>query len=148
MTFRQILLGCLKQEAKAAEAYKLWKNKDWDGLQSLMGSNSWPPNRGFVSIQNITLQPGQKIDRYGGFFSNGKFNDKGSFVSPAGNSFGSRALPADTIKKPYSVYEVQSPIDAKSGPAIPWFGQKGMGTQYELSDSIENLLSNGSIKRL
>ncbi|MBD2779395.1 glycohydrolase toxin TNT-related protein [Xenorhabdus szentirmaii] len=32
------------------------------------------------------------------------------------------------------------------GPAIPWFGQPGIGTQYELSSKLNELVRDGSIK--
>jgi len=28
----------------------------------------------------------------------------------------------------------------------PWFGQLGLGTQYELPDSVGNLIQNGYLK--
>jgi hypothetical protein len=32
------------------------------------------------------------------------------------------------------------------GKAIPWFGQPGMGTQYELSSRLNELVRDGKIK--
>ena len=140
--------GLFDSRAQAAKAYQFWKAQNWKALEKVMGPGAWPPNRGFVSIKTTTLQPGAKIDRYGGWHQDGSFHDKGTFVSPAGNSFGSRALPAETAQKPYNIYEVISPIDVKSGPAIPWFGQEGLGTQYELPNNIDDLIQSGHIRRL
>ncbi len=113
-----------------------------------MGLGAWPPNRGFIKATSITLKPGTKIDRYGGRIKDGIFSDTGTFVSPAGSSFASRALPLDTLDKPYKIYEVVNPIHADAGPAIPWFEQPGGGTQYELSKSIKQLLDANKIREV
>ncbi|EOC0267093.1 TNT domain-containing protein [Cronobacter dublinensis] len=92
--------------------------------------------------------PGMKIDRYGGYIDNGVFVDRGTFFSPAGASFESRALPIDTLNKPYKTYEVIAPVHAEMGPAIPWFNQPGGGTQFELSKSISQLLAENKIREI
>ena len=52
-----------------------------------------------------------------------------------------RALPAQTLNEPYRKYKVIKEIPGvKKGTSAPWFGQEGMGTQYELPDSIDELL--------
>ncbi|HBL4909289.1 TPA: glycohydrolase toxin TNT-related protein, partial [Enterobacter hormaechei] len=140
--------GVFKTRADASKAYKLWKNQDWQSLESFMGAGAWPPNRGFIKATPITLKPGTKIDRYGGRIDNGTFSDRGTFVSPAGASFESRALPLDTLDKPYKTYEVIAPVHADAGPAIPWFDQPGGGTQYELSKSISQLLAENKIREI
>jgi hypothetical protein len=43
----------------------------WKALEKLMGSGTWPPNRGFIKATPITLTPGMKIDRYGDFIDGG-----------------------------------------------------------------------------
>ncbi|WP_274723956.1 glycohydrolase toxin TNT-related protein [Xenorhabdus bovienii] len=138
--------GMFKSRTEAAKAYHLWKKQDWAALEKMMPPGSWPPNRGFVHVTPTTLQPGTKIDRYGGWYENGEFIDKGNFVAQAGAPFKVRALPANDINRPYTVYEVVKPIKADMGPAIPWFGQPGMGTQYELSAKLNELVRDGSIK--
>lgn len=147
-SFQARAKGAFSSRGQAAKAYALWKKKDWPALEALMGRGAWPPNRGFISAKPTVLQPGTKIDRYGGWMENGTFRDKGTFASPAGASFGSRALPADTLNKPKNTYEVVRPLKADEGPAIPWFGQPGKGTQYELPKSIEELLKQGTIKKI
>ncbi len=97
---------------------------------------------------NNTLKPGHQIDRYGGFHKDGKHQDKGTFVADSGTPYEHRALPDGSDKKPYKKYEVVKPIEVKSGPAAPWFGQPGGGTQHELPDSIDNLLASGHIKEV
>lgn len=53
----------------------------------------WPPNRGAIGpIDNITLQPGAIIDRYG--------YPGGTFTSPVGIPYTMRALPPGTHLKP------------------------------------------------
>ncbi|EOY5735633.1 TNT domain-containing protein [Enterobacter ludwigii] len=135
-----------KTRTDASKAYKLWKNQDWQSLESFMGLGAWPPNRGLTKATPITLKPGTKIDRYGGRINDGTFSDTGTFVSPAGASFESRALPLDTLDKTYKTYEVVAPVHAYAGPAIPWFEQPGGGTQYELSKSIKQLLADKKIR--
>ncbi|WP_053014237.1 glycohydrolase toxin TNT-related protein [Xenorhabdus griffiniae] len=138
--------GMFANEADARKAYELLQKKDWPALEKMMPENSWPPNRGFVDVTPTTLQPGSKIDRYGGWYENGEFVDKGNFVAQAGAPFEVRALQANDINRPYTVYEVVEPIKADMGKAIPWFGQPGMGTQYELSSRLNELVRDGKIK--
>ncbi|MCP9268597.1 glycohydrolase toxin TNT-related protein, partial [Xenorhabdus sp. XENO-1] len=140
--------GGFSSRTETAKAYELWKKQDWAALEKMMPSGAWPPNRGFVHVTPTTLQPGTKLDRYGGKFENDKHVDNGNFVAPAGVPFEVRALPAGDINRPYSVYVVKKPIQADVGPAIPWFGQPGMGTQYELSSRIKQLIADGSLERL
>ncbi|MFO0014847.1 MAG: glycohydrolase toxin TNT-related protein [Planctomycetota bacterium] len=110
-----------------------WYNPD--------GSPRWPPNDGFHGIpKNITLAPGTRIDRYGG--------ESGKFVSPAGTPYEARALPHGSDQKPYKVYEVLKPIDVKAGEIEPWFGQPGMGEQFKLDKSIQDLLDQGYIREV
>ncbi|MEQ2026869.1 TNT domain-containing protein [Xenorhabdus szentirmaii] len=139
-------------EADAKKAYSLLQKQDWAALEKMMPPGGWPPNNGFVSVEHVVLQPGTKIDRYGGWpDKNGKFNDTGSFVAPAGASFESRALQQSALEKPYTVYEVLKPISAEGGPAIPWFGQPGMGMQYDFQKyghNIQSLIDGEFIKKI
>jgi len=145
--FQKNSKGVFSNSSQASQGYQHWKDQDWAALEKLLGPGSWPPNRGFVYVKKEILQPGTKIDRFGGFHDDdGNFKDFGGFVSPEGNSFSSRALPADTKNKPYNAYEITSPIEVDAGPAIPWFGEAGMGTQYELPKNINTLKSEKSIK--
>ena len=83
----------------------------------------YPPENGFSgSTRNIDLRVGQTIDRFGA--------ETGSFLSPEGTKYDSRALPPDTPSKPYYVYEVLQPVPVTSGRAAAWFGYEGGGTQY------------------
>jgi hypothetical protein len=98
----------------------------------------------------ITLKPGVKVDRFGGV--------TGNFVAPAGSPYDQRALPpanldfdaGDASQVPYNyhVYEVEKPLVAVAGPVAPWFGQPGLGTQFQLPASIAELLKNGTLKEV
>jgi len=119
------------------------------------GSPDWPTKAnngfdgGFDGPPTITeLQPGHRFDRYGGRFDEkGNFTDQGKFVAPTDVPFDQRALPDSSLKSPYRQYEVLRPIpDVNSGSAAPWFGKPGMGTQYQLPMSIDELVKEGFIK--
>jgi RHS repeat-associated protein len=100
----------------------------------------WPSNYGFANGKDsiITLTPGMVIDRFGG--------SSGGFVSPAGTPFGQRALPASSYNKDYHQYMLKKPIDGvRTGPAEPWFGQPGGGTQYQLPKSVQDHINNGDL---
>jgi len=136
-------------------AYRYFSSSNWPELENLFTKRNinggWPPNRGFINYHIETLQPGTKIDRYGGYTdaADGQFHDKGTFASPMGASFGSRALPASTQNKPYTKYVVLKPIpNVRTGEAIPWFGEPGMGIQYELPENIDDLLKEGYIQKI
>ena len=86
------------------------------------------------------MQPGTLIDRYGA--------PTGRFVSPAGPSFGARALASPEGYENYYLYEVLKPLDVKSGPASPWFGEAGGATQYTLPGKIEELIEQGALRQV
>jgi hypothetical protein len=116
-------------------------------LVSVGRSPKWvkrPPNRRFVSVSDGELPIGAKFDRFGGRTVDGRFVDTGTFVAPFGADFEGLALPDSTKSSPLKGYEVLKPIPMREGPAIPWFGKKGGGTQWELSMGIEQLKSDGT----
>jgi filamentous hemagglutinin family protein len=119
-----------------------WINSD--------GRINWPGNRGFDGTpEKITVEPGAKFDRYGGYYENNKFLDTGKFVSPEGTPFDQRALPNKTLDKPYTRYEVIKPIHgADSGKVASWFDKPGGGTQIDLPMSIGELVEGGFIRPL
>jgi filamentous hemagglutinin len=119
------------------------------------GSVDWPTkaNNGFDYGFNgppvsTELKPGATFDRYGGRFdSEGNFSDRGTFAAPRDVPFDQRALPDSTLNSPYRQYEVIKPLpEVQSGQAAPWFGKPGLGTQYQLPMSIDELLLKGYIK--
>lgn len=98
----------------------------------------WPPNSGgYAPVYNTTLGVGTWVDRYG--------YPGGSFVSPLGASFDSRALPSSYLTtKPYFEYQVLQPITGVTEAKIlPWFGQPGKGTQFQLPNPVQWYLDNG-----
>nr|WP_256596909.1 MULTISPECIES: hemagglutinin repeat-containing protein [unclassified Pseudomonas] len=110
-------------------------------LQEILGI--WPPNGGGYSpVPNTTLDVGMLFDRYG--YPGGKY------LSPLGASFGERALPSSyEISKPYFQYEViQSLPGVTKAKVLPWFGQPGMGTQFQLPNSVQWYIDNGYLKGL
>ncbi|PLR77051.1 hypothetical protein CU633_12615 [Bacillus sp. V3-13] len=105
------------------------------------GEIIWPPNRGFIGeIQDITLEPGTRIDRYG--------YEGGTFVSPVGTPYEMRALAPGTNQKPYNVYEVVKPVNVQSGRIAPWFDEPGLGIQHEFNKSIKELIEEGTLRRV
>ncbi|WP_167372058.1 TNT domain-containing protein, partial [Lonsdalea iberica] len=105
------------------------------GVQETLGI--WPPNRGaYGPVEKVILPTGELIDRYG--------STKGTYTSPAGVPFENRALPSYSANAPYNVYEILKPIDDVSkSKVLPWFGQKGKGTQYELPKPVQWYIDNG-----
>ncbi|WP_157057140.1 TNT domain-containing protein, partial [Herbaspirillum autotrophicum] len=101
----------------------------------------WPPNSGgYAPVNGITLPVGTSIDRYG--------FPGGNFVAPTGTPFADRALPSTyQTSKPYFQYEVVQEIPGiTQAKILPWFGQRGMGTQYQLPNSVQWYLENGYLK--
>jgi RHS repeat-associated protein len=108
----------------------------------------WPTNNGFAGQLGphgnpgvTVLRPGTLVDRFG-------FDTGGLFVAPNGTPIGQRALAPGTTGKPYSVFEVTNRLVVQHGPAEPWFGQPGLGTQYYLPASVEDLLNAGYLRRV
>ncbi|RZJ57627.1 MAG: DUF4237 domain-containing protein, partial [Hymenobacter sp.] len=139
----------------ARQAHDLYMEGRWKELETLFDRNGindrWPPNRGFIKVSETTLKENYVFDRYGGYIDRetGEFVDKGTFVAPKDVPFPERALPEITKSKQYYRYQVLKDIPGvKQGEAIPWFGQPGGGTQFELPGGIDDLIRKGYIKRL
>jgi filamentous hemagglutinin len=101
----------------------------------------WPPNSGgYAPVDGVMLPVGSSIDRYG--------FPGGNFVSPTGTPFAERALPSTyQTSKPYFQYEVVKEIpDVTQAKILPWFGQKGTGTQYQLPKPVQWYLDNNYLK--
>ncbi len=105
------------------------------------GRPNWSENNGFAGEPtNTVLEPGTRVDRYGGV--------NGSFVSPEGTPYTQRSLPAGYDKLPYHIYEVVESIEVQSGKIAPWFGEEGGGIQHLFYKSIEELLKQGILKEV
>lgn len=84
----------------------------------------------------------------------------GAWLAPAGTPYGERALPPDSLQKPYHVYVVhaENPLPVgwtiEESKATPWFGHSGGGLQYRViaptgeSGSIEELLDSGFLSEV
>jgi hypothetical protein len=48
---------------------------------------------------------------------------------------------------PYSVFEVKAPLQVDVATIRPWFGEQGMGSQYQLlgKTRVKELLESGQI---
>lgn len=99
----------------------------------------WPPNSGFLNTPNkAILQPGSIVDRFGG--------NNGIFVAPRGTAFESRSLPSEFINKPVNSFEVIKPIEINAGVSAPWFNQPGKGIQFELFNTVQELIDSGHLR--
>jgi hypothetical protein len=99
---------------------------------------SWPPNDGCAAAPTTTALPaGTLIDRFG--------SEGGTFFSPKGESFGSRAVPYVCQNMDYRVYRVLKPLPVKTCKAAPWFGDPGGATQEQTADPAYKLVAAGAI---
>jgi predicted small secreted protein len=119
------------------------------------GKTLYPIDDGFLNgkYDFSKLKVGDEIDRFGS-------NGSGKFFAPNGSSYGSRALPPFMSEQPYTSYKVIKEFDVKSGAIAPWFGERGLGTQYfsdtkildfygnEVDATVENLLKYGYIEKI
>lgn len=59
-----------------------------------------------------------------------------------------RGLPPGAKATPFSIFVVNEPLAAKEAVIAPWFGQPGLGIQYELPEGVGELMRKGIITRL
>lgn len=136
----------------ADTAWIFFKAEKWAKLEKFFNdyklNGGWPPNRGAVNLVIVTLPKGVLIDRYGGYTDDaGAFQDKGTFVSPKGVPFPKRALPDNTLTKPYKIYKILKAITkVRQGKIIPWFGKPGLGIQYEVTYTVNDLKQQGYLE--
>ncbi len=105
------------------------------------GEIIWPPNGGYWGEPfELTLVPGMKIDRYG--------NDYGTYSALYGNPIEMYSCTPDTRYRPYSVFVVKKPFNARAGMTAPWFDQPGGTTQVELPCRVKDLLEEGYLERV
>ena len=151
--FRQSVKVFLDSTKRALldSSWYLWRVEKWSALEHFFTTDSlnggWPPNSGAVSLKIVTLDSGVLIDRYGGYYlADSVFHDKGKFVCFKGVPFPKRALPLSTLKSPYRLYRIVKAIaNIKRGQVIPWFNEPGLGVQYEMPASIDDLKQGGYI---
>ncbi|KAL0958178.1 hypothetical protein HGRIS_000341 [Hohenbuehelia grisea] len=118
------------------------------------GQWKYPPQDGFKLASNgkpmmktESLKVGTLLDRFG--------HEGGKYLAPAGTPYGQRAIPPSNLNPPsakeavpYYKYEVVKSFKAESGPAAPWFGQKGEGVQYKVAEKVMDLVSKGFLRRI
>ena len=89
----------------------------------------------------MKLPVGTLVDRYG--------YPGGTFVSPVGTPYPMRALPPGSNQKPYTIYRIQKLIDNVAACKImPWFGEIGLGTPYELPKSVKLYIEAGYLEEV
>ena len=157
--FKASVNGGFPNPNLADESFYLFSEKKWGDLENLFKDNNlnkvdgviYPPNDGFIGHTIGSLEAGAKIDRYGGYIdeSTGVFKDNGKFLANDGEALTNRALPAGSDEKIYSQYEVLKDIpNTKRGEAIPWFGEKGTGIQYQVTEGVDDLIEGGYLRRI
>jgi hypothetical protein len=100
---------------------------------------SWPPNDGCAAAPvSETLAVGALIDRFG--------SEGGTFFSPRGESFASRAVPYVCKAMDYRIYKVAKPLPVKACKAAPWFGEPGGAKQVQSADPAYKLVASGTIE--
>jgi hypothetical protein len=139
-------------------------NRWWDPTRDF-GQGDWkyPPDDGFdrdaggqAIAAPVTLHPGELVDRFGDEF--------GRFLSPAGATFGERALPPSNLNTSdprfpynYHLYRVKKDTTVCAGREAPAFEQPGQGVQYVTSSSfcprlpsgmtVNSLVRSGNLER-
>lgn len=99
---------------------------------------SWPKDDGCAGAPVArTLAPGVLLDRFG--------DEGGTFLSPKGQSFASRAVPYVCDQMDYWVYRVRKPLPVKTCPAAAWFGEPGGAIQDQIAEPVYKLEANGSL---
>ena len=105
-------------------------------------TSSWiyPPDNGYLIVAGkpieyqTTLVPGQDIDRFG--------SEYGSFLAPEGLPYAARSIPPQSLESTpaascnYHDYRVLKPFAVDAGPIAHWFGQPGLGLQYQLDATL------------
>jgi Tuberculosis necrotizing toxin len=136
--------GVLTQ-ATRKKSFDLYKQGKWSELEKLFKenniNNSWPPAfGGFNIVDDVTIEVGQKYDRFGGALGN--YNGQGvpklggNFTSPMpnGKSYGFEQRSLNKAENSYDFhYEIEVlkdlPFKGQTANIIPWFNQVGGGKQ-------------------
>ncbi|MFF1906179.1 TNT domain-containing protein [Kitasatospora sp. NPDC058218] len=106
--------------------------RDWRGWKypDHMG---FTDNGGDLDMTEQLLQPGKKLDRFGG-------NARGRFLAPGGTPFPQRALPPDSLNggdANYHCFEVKKPFKVQQGHIAGAFSQPGNGLQQWLDPDLK-----------
>lgn len=90
--------------------------------------------------QNMVIQPGTEIDRFG--------DPDGNVTYASRTPYSHRSLPPQWATRNYFVYRVQRPLQVLRGTAVPWFEQPGGGTAYVLPVTVNELVADGTLVAL
>ena len=104
------------------------------------GEINYPPNNGAVpgTEKVVTLNPGDRIGRYG------NITPTSTFVTKPGASSSQLSLPPNTDPSVYQEFIVIKPIvDAEAAIIAPWGNSCGGGIQYNLPNTLQWLIDNG-----
>ena len=70
-------------------------------------------------------------------------------MSPLGPPYPMWAWPPGSNQKPYTIYRVLKPIDnIVACKIMPWFGEIGLGTPYELLKSVKSYIEAGHLEEV
>ncbi|MCE4564659.1 TNT domain-containing protein [Maribellus sp. CM-23] len=123
----------------AAGGYSAYKTAKTNYVDPWDGKRIYPNNDGaLVNWTSKTLNPGERIDRYGIL--------KGNYFSPEGTPLEMRSLHPYSNTETYNAFEVVKSFDVSSSVVAPFYNQPGLGIQYKSVMSIETLLNKGYIR--
>ena len=104
-------------------------------------------------VGKMVLEVGTVVDRFG--------SENGHFISAADAPYDQRSLPPANLNGDpdgdypynYHIYTVAKNITVMGGPIAPWFGQPGLGAQFDLNvnnkkSTILGLLASGHLEPL
>ena len=125
------------------------------GWKTADGRIWWPPGSGEVPGTEFktTLAVGTRVDRYGGTGSNS------TFLAPVNTPLEQRAMSPTTNTALRDEYIVLKPLPVEQSNTMPWFGQSGMGQQFNTGQggltlkngkpaTIENLVESGYLEKV
>ena len=107
------------------------------------GSPNYPPNQGAVSGTEkvITLKTGQVLSRYG------DIKATSDFLTQNGANPSELSLPPWTNSEVLTKFKVLKDIsNVIESEVAPWAGSQGGGIQYQLPDTINDLIMNGYLE--
>ena len=98
---------------------------------------------GFLNgeYKESVILPGTRINRIGS-------NPTGRYFSPAGATFGEKALPPFMKLQPDSDYISLKEIPIREGLVAPWFDEPGMGIQYYTYLPMRELEKGGYLHKI
>jgi hypothetical protein len=123
-----------------------------DSAHQPIGEYKYPVDNGFDPQnpgQPYTLQPGEKVDRFG--------REDGTFLANTrGTAYALRALPPSNLNTyagspvaNYHVYCILKPLKIQKGGIAPAFGQPGGGQQYYLGNGrVQDLIAGGTLREI